>query len=154
FTDAGARSLDSLTTARVSRSQMSNEPTMLEPELTDFFGAFVNAFGSFDGEVIAQRYAVPYLAISADGSARVYADRPAVAGYFQEVVDQYHAYGVRSCRYRDLQFTPIGGRCVLASVTWDLLLQDGTVQSTWRESYNICRASSGLRIQASTDHDE
>jgi hypothetical protein len=104
--------------------------------------------------VIAQRYAVPYLAVSADGSARVYADRSDVASYFQEVVDQYHAHGVRSCRYRDLQFTPIGGRFVLASVTWDLLLRDGTVQSTWRESYNIQRTPAGLRIQASTDHDE
>ena len=133
---------------------MSDQQPMREPELTDFFGEFVNAFSSFDGEVIAQRYTVPYLAVSADGSARVYTDRSDVAGYFQEVVDQYHAHGVRSCRYRDLQFTPIGSRFVLASVTWDLLLQDGTVQSTWRESYNIHRTPAGLRIQASTDHDE
>jgi hypothetical protein len=133
---------------------MSNEQPMLEPELTEFFGEFVTAFSTFDGDVIARRYAVPYLAIAADGSARVYADRSAVASYFQEVVDQYRTRGVRSCRFRDLQFMPIGARFVLAAVTWDLVLQDGTVQSTWRESYNIHRAPSGLMIQASTDHDE
>ena len=125
---------------------------MQESEFADFFGGFVKDFSSFDGEVISRRYSVPYLAVSADGSARVYSDSSAVARYFQDVVDRYYEQGVRSCRYRDLQLTPIGRQCALASVTWDLLRQDGTVQSTWRESYNIHRASSGLRILASTDH--
>ncbi len=124
----------------------------LRAELTSFFDEFVDAFRAFDGRLIARRYAAPYMAMHADESGQVFATREEIGAYFQRVVDAYREQGCRSCRYGDLDATPLGERSALATVTWDLLLESGAVLSSWRESYNLVRTANGLRIFASVDH--
>lgn len=121
-------------------------------EFAAFFDRFVSDFASFDGTVIATRYATPYLAIAADGSSRLFSDIESVANYFQDVLDEYFKRGVRLCRYHSLDVVPIGKRSALATVTWEMLRGDGTVQTSWRESYNMQRTPTGLKVVVSTDH--
>ena len=125
---------------------------MPDDEFVAFFDRFVTDFTSFDGLTIATRYATPYLAIEANGSCRVFSDVDAVASYFQSVLEQYAARGVRSCRYHSLEVVPIGIRSALATVTWEMLRGDGSVEATWRESYNMQRTATGLKVSVSTDH--
>jgi hypothetical protein len=110
------------------------------------------AFASFDGKEIARRYQSPYLALHADGKADCFHSAAEIAAYFQRVVDDYHRDGCRSCRYRDLEVVPLGRRSALATVTWDLLREDGTPLTSWRESYNLTRMGDSLRVVASVDH--
>lgn len=124
-----------------------------QPQITHFFDDFVAAFTSFDGQRIAERYLAPYLAQHAEGG-EVFASRAETSAYFQKVLDDYHARGCRSCRYTDLKVVPMGSRCALASVSWELL--DGERQSLggWRESYNLALVGERLLIFASTDHSD
>lgn len=124
----------------------------LRHEVTVFFDEFVTAFGRFDGNIIAGRYLAPYLAMHVDGSTGLFAKHEEIGSYFQRIVDSYHQQGCRSCRYADLEVFPLGERCAVASVTWELLREDGSVLSAWRESYNLSRTADGLRIFASVDH--
>ena len=117
-----------------------------------FFDEFVVAFQTFDGADIAERYVVPYVSLHSDGSIECFSEHTGVAQYFQRVVSQYHANGCRSCRYKDLAVTPLGQQSALGTVTWELLKEDQTVLSSWRESYNLCRVEGRLRVFASVDH--
>lgn len=117
-----------------------------------FFDEFVEAFRTFDGRVIAQRYCAPYLAFHAPGAADVFMSSAETAAYFQRIVDGYHAQGCRSCRYQDMTVVPLGRDSVLATVTWELLAADNSVVVAWRESYNLCRVDGRLMVFASTDH--
>lgn len=128
------------------------DPLDLRSEAITFFDAFAAAFLSFKGSHIAERYVVPYLALQTDGSIQCFAEHADVGQYFQSVVDAYYAQGCRSCRYKDLEVLPLGNQCALGTVTWDLLREDGSVLTSWRESYNLLRAPDGLRIFASVDH--
>jgi hypothetical protein len=124
----------------------------LQTEVAEFFDAFVQAFPSFDGKVIAQRYAAPYLALNGEGVLTLLPTQADIASYFQTVLDNYLAQGCRSCRYLELEVFAMGNQSALGTVTWEMLGQDGKVLSSWRESYNFMRTENGLRIFASTDH--
>lgn len=124
----------------------------LQSSIQKFFDEFVQAFRSFDGKTIAERYLAPYLAFHADRPAEVFLSRADTAAYFQRIVDEYHAKGCRSCRYDGLEVAPIGNECALATVTWELLAKDLTVLGTWRESYNLCFVQDRLLVFTSTDH--
>lgn len=117
-----------------------------------FFGEFVQAFTSFSGEVIARRYASPYMAMHADGTRDLYASAQETARYFQGVVDGYHAQGVRSCGYKDLDLATVGPSHLLATVTWELFDQAGACISTWRESYTLALRDGQYKITTSIDH--
>lgn len=117
-----------------------------------FFNDFVLAFASFQGEVIAQRYAAPYLALRADASHELFASDDDIARYFQNIVDGYYQQGARSCRYRDFDWLAVGPAHVLATVTWELLDSRGEVISAWRESYTLALQSGTYRITTSIDH--
>lgn len=121
-------------------------------QATAFFDAFVTAFSSFDGDRIAQRYIAPYLARNADGSLQCFVEQAEISRYFQEIVNAYHAHGCRSCRYSDLEVVPLGSQSILATVTWELLRADGSVLSSWRESYTLAQTDNDLRIFAAVDH--
>jgi hypothetical protein len=123
-------------------------------ELTrSFFDQFVVAFRTFDGREIARRYHAPYLALHENGSIDCFVAHADIARYFQDVVDGYYRQGCRSCRYRDLGVVALGRRSALATVTWDLLEEDGNVLTSWRESYNLTLVDEGsLRVIASVDH--
>jgi hypothetical protein len=117
-----------------------------------FFDEFVEAFATFDGNEIARRYRVPYLAVQAEGTGRVFQTRAAIAEYFQRIVDGYQSGGCRSCRYGDLEVTAIGRDAALGTVTWDLLRAEGSAITSWRESYLLVRADERLETLASIDH--
>ena len=131
---------------------------MASPDLRDeasgFFDGFVSAFSQFDGDLIARRYAVPYLAMNADGSSAVFASRQDIGHYFQGVLDEYRRSGCRSCRYDALDVVPLGARCLLVTVGWQLLRDDASELVRWSESYQLTRGHDGLRIFASVDHAE
>ncbi len=117
-----------------------------------FFDEFVEDFRSFSGAKVAQRYLSPYLAFHAPGDMQVFASSAETAAYFQGILDDYHARGCRSCRYRDMRVQALGEECAIASVTWELLGADQAVISAWRESYNLCRVEGHYRVFVSTDH--
>ncbi|MBM7060055.1 hypothetical protein JQX08_04990 [Pseudomonas sp. UL073] len=127
-------------------------PTELERRARTFFDDFVEAFRSFDGDIIAARYLTPYLAFHRYGAVQVFTSRAEVAAYFQRIVDEYHAQGCRLCRYHDLAVVALGKDCALATVTWELLAADHSVLSAWRESYNLCWAEGRFLVFTSTDH--
>jgi hypothetical protein len=78
----------------------------LEDRARHFFDEFVEAFASFSGARIAERYNAPYLAFHAHGRSEVFSSRQEIADYFQRVVDDYHAKGVRSCSFKNLEVVP------------------------------------------------
>lgn len=127
-------------------------PANLRDEVAAFFDAFVLAFGSFDGPQVAHLYLAPYLAMHTAGSVECFATPTEIANYFQQVLDRYHETGCRNCRYAELEVLAMGTQCVLGTVTWELCAQDGSVLSTWRESYNLARQGTELRVFASIDH--
>lgn len=130
---------------------MTTQPDW-QAEAQAFFDAFVSAFRAFDGPLIAQRYAAPYLSLSAEGALRPFSTQEQIGEYFHTIVAQYYAQGCRDCRFDTLTVTPLGSDSALASVTWELLGSDNTVVSSWRESYTLMRTDDGPRIFASIDH--
>jgi hypothetical protein len=124
----------------------------LKTEVAAFFDAFVQAFPSFDGKKIAERYAAPYLALNGEGVLTLLPTQADIASYFQTVLDNYAAQGCRSCRYLELEVLAVGSKSGIGTVTWEMLGKDGKVLSSWRESYNFMRTENGLRIFSSTDH--
>lgn len=119
-----------------------------------FFDAFCIDFKKFDGALIAQRYAVPYSSLNADGLLQVFATQAQIGQYFQGFLNRYREQGCCSCRCKELHVMALGQKSVLASVTWELLRHDHSVASTWRESYNLTISGSEFLIYASTDHAE
>ncbi|MBB2495981.1 hypothetical protein [Aquipseudomonas ullengensis] len=127
-------------------------PLDWQDEAQAFFEAFAVAFRAFDGPVIAQRYAAPYLALSAEGTLKSFTTQEQIGEYFHGIVAQYHSQGCRACRFNTLAVTPLGSNSALASITWELLGSDDSVISAWRESYTLMRTPDGLRVFASIDH--
>jgi len=117
-----------------------------------FFDDFVTAFGSFDGEIVAERYLTPYLARHVSRKADLFTDRAAIADYFQSILKRYHDAGARACTYRDMEVVPLGRDCVLATVTWDLLDDANGRLSSWRESYTLALDGDAFRVFGSIDH--
>lgn len=117
-----------------------------------FFGDFVEAFSTFDGAVIAERYFSSYIALHTDGNLECFNSSAEIAEYFQRYLDEYHRNGCRSCGYKEIETVPIGKSCVLATVTWELYSSTGAIISTWRESYNLSYAGERLMVFASIDH--
>lgn len=124
----------------------------LQTSARKFFDEFVEAFRSFDGNRIAERYLAPYLAFHRHGSSDVFSSSVETGAYFQRIVDGYRARGCRSCRYSELEVFPLGQECAVATVTWELLAEDGSVLEVWRESYNLCLVKGRFLVFASTDH--
>jgi len=123
-----------------------------ESRAREFFDAFVEAFVSFNGNTIAERYLAPYLAFHTHASAQVFMSSAETGSYFQKIVDEYYAKGCRSCRYKDLTILPLGKDCALGTITWELLSEDLAVVGAWRESYNLCLVEGRFMVFASTDH--
>ena len=124
----------------------------IEVAARNFFDDFNTVFATFNGSRIAERYVAPYLAIRSDGSSEVFNTVESIAAYFQRIVDSYHARGCRICKYRDLAIVPIGSAAALGTVTWELCQADGTLVTTWRESYNLVFLGGRVKAAASVDH--
>ena len=125
---------------------------MAMDRIRTFFDDFVADFSSFDGEVIAIRYIAPYTAIDSDGNVKLYDHVDDIAVWFQGYLGAYYKQGIKTCRYRDFDVIAIGGKCVCATVTWDMLDQGGQVVESWRESYNIIDSVNTLKVFTSIDH--
>lgn len=134
---------------------VDDSPVSVNDETTaaaqGFFDDFDEAFVTFDGDVIAQRYAEPYLACRADGSSQAFAGRAETGRYFARVVADYRQMGVVSCTYRDVEVFDLGGPHLLATVTWELLDESGSIVVSWRESYLLVVEADRLRVRTSID---
>lgn len=117
-----------------------------------FFDRFVVAFATFDPGVIADLFATPGVALRRDGSLVALTTRDDVIRYYRAATEGYHRNGCRSCRWADLQVTASGRRSMLAAVTWDLLHEDGSIMTTWRQSYYLRESDAGLTAFASASH--
>ena len=102
-----------------------------------YFDRFVKAFGTFDGAQVAQLFAAPFVALGRDGSLTSLPQQDDITRYYQAALDRYRRDGCRSCRWSNLSMASMGRRAALAAVTWDLLLDDGTVLTRWRQSYSL-----------------
>lgn len=117
-----------------------------------FFDRFVVAFATFDPAVIADLFATPGVALRRDGSLVALTTRDDVIRYYRAATEGYHRNGCRSCRWADLQVTTSGRSSMLAAVTWDLLHEDGSIMTTWRQSYYLRESDAGLTAFASASH--
>ena len=117
-----------------------------------FFDRFVAAFATFDPAGIADLFATPGVALRRDGSLVALTTREDVIRYYRAATEGYHRNGCRSCRWADLQVTASGSQSMLAAVTWDLLHEDGSITTNWRQSYYLRESEEGLAAFASASH--
>jgi hypothetical protein len=129
-----------------------NDNAAQNDKAAQFFDRFVVAFATFDPAVIADLFATPGVALRRDGSLVALTTRDDVIRYYRAATEGYHHNGCRSCRWADLQVTASGSRSMLAAVTWDLLHEDGSIMTTWRQSYYLRESEAGLTAFASASH--
>ncbi len=121
-------------------------------EATQFFDDFVDAFGTFEGSIVARLFVHPYLAVDQHGNQSVFDGPEDTATYFQKHLDGYKSEGSKSCSYQSLEVEPIGSLGAIASVTWSLTGSDENVIASWRESYCVSRKNGEMLAYASIDH--
>jgi len=124
----------------------------MHAEVGGFFDRFASDFSARNGQLIAERYASPYTAVSSTGRFSVYDTGAGIATYFDGVIDGYADQGISRCRYRDLECKPFGENACLASVTWEMLGSGDEVITSWREAYVLVRSKGSLKIVTSIDH--
>lgn len=124
----------------------------LQDELAGFFADFATAFASFQGAQVAALYAVPGVALRADGSIHGPRSRAEIERFFQSALDGYHREGARACRFKDLETVRLGARGALGTVTWELRRDDDRVLREWRQSYTLVRVDGGWQVLASVYH--
>jgi hypothetical protein len=129
-----------------------NDKAAQTDKAAQFFDRFVVAFATFDPAVIADLFATPGVALRRDGSLVALTTRDDVIRYYRAATEGYHRNGCRSCRWADLQVTASGRSSMLAAVTWDLLHEDGSIMTTWRQSYYLRESDAGLTAFASASH--
>jgi hypothetical protein len=116
------------------------------------FDRFARAFATFDAAHVAELFATPGVALRMDGSIVALSAREDVVRYYQAALDGYYRDGCRSCRWMQLEVTPMGSRAMLATVTWELLRDDESVVVRWRQSYSLSNFEGGPKIFASAMH--
>lgn len=120
-----------------------------------YFDRFVAAFATFDGEQVADLFAAPVVTLRSDGSLLGLPTRGDVVRYYQAALDSYRRDGCQSCRWSDLTVTAMGNSALLAAVTWDLLREDGTVATHWRQSYGLSLfGEAGAKAFSAVSHTE
>jgi hypothetical protein len=117
-----------------------------EQEIARLFDGFVEAFATFDGAVVGRLFAVPGVALKRDGTLQGFWGQEDVNVYYQAALDRYRASGCRSCRYSNLEICFLNDRSAIATASWDLLREDSSVMSHWRQAYFISRFGSEFRI--------
>jgi len=120
-----------------------------------YFDRFAEAFSAFDGAQVAQLFVAPVAALGRDGSLISLPQQDDVTRYYQAALDRYQRDGCRSCRWSELSVVLMGRRAVLTAVTWDLLRDDGTVLTRWRQSYSLSLfGDDGPKTFATVSHAE
>ena len=117
-----------------------------EKEIAKFFDSFVEAFATFDGKTVGDLFVAPGVALKRDGTLQGFSIQRDVEAYYQATLDHYRASGCRACRYGSLETRFLNDRSVVATVSWDLLREDGTVINHWRQAYFMSRFASDWRI--------
>lgn len=120
------------------------------PEIAAFFAEFQRLFAGSDGAALSTLFAAPGNAVRRDGTLRGFATRTDVAAYYQAALDRYASAGCRICRYTDLEIRAIGPASALATVSWDLLREDGAVVHHWRQAYLLARIADEWQILSSS----
>ena len=115
-------------------------------EIAGFFDRFVEAFATFDGAIVGPLFVVPSVALKRDGTLQGFSSQGDVNTYYQVALDRYRASGCRSCRYSNLETNFLNDSTVIATASWDLLREDGSVISHWRQAYFMSRFGSEWRI--------
>ena len=123
-----------------------------ESAVKEFFEDFVTAFSSFDGDHVATKFSLPYMAKGPGDVCNVFDSRPQLAEYFQSYLDEYYSQGCRECRYSNLAVNRLGSECVVASVTWNLVDASGVSVTSWLESYMLAFANGRAAAFATVDH--
>jgi hypothetical protein len=118
----------------------------LEKEIARLFDGFVEAFATFDGAMVGRLFAVPGVALKRDGTLQGFSSQEEVNAYYQAALDRYRASGCRSCRYSKLEICFLNDRSAVATASWDLLREDSSVTSRWRQAYFISRFGGQWRI--------
>jgi hypothetical protein len=118
-------------------------------EIARIFDQFVDAFATFDGKIVGWLFIAPGVALKQDGTLQGFSTRSDIETYYQTALDQYRAAGCRGCRYSGLEIFALNDSSVVATVSWDLLRQDGSVIRHWRQAYFLTRAAGAWRIYGS-----
>lgn len=118
----------------------------IEGEIARFFDCFVEDFATFDGKAVGRHFAAPGVALRRDGTLRGFPVLGDIETYYQDALDRYRASGCRSCRYSNLEIDALSDRCAVAKVSWDLLREDGSILSHWRQAYFVSEAAGEWRI--------
>lgn len=118
-----------------------------------FFDRFASAFTTFDGNQVADLLATPGVALRRDGSIVALTTRDEVVRYYQAALDRYRREGCRTAHWSRLETRPMGRQSILATVSWELLRDDGTTAIQWRQFYSIRNVDENdPRAFASTMH--
>lgn len=117
-----------------------------------FFDRFAQYFKSFDGAVIVNRYLAPYTAISSDKSVSLYKKHKDIENYFSSILADYKKQNAEYCTYSNFEFSAIGEKAAFATMNGNMMKSDGTLVTSWRESYILILSDSILKILTSIDH--
>jgi len=124
----------------------------MKEKITQYFEEFCEDFGTFDGELIATRFISPLVVVSSEGEVGSYETEKSIASYFQRYLDEYQSKGVVSCVFKELEFSQVNKCSFLATVTWELLNKNSSIEVSWRESYNLVLLQGDLKAFTTYDH--
>jgi hypothetical protein len=120
-----------------------------ENEIARFFDGFVEALATFDGTIVGRCFMTPGVALKRNGTVQGFSTQQDVEAYYQAALDRYRASGWRGCRYSDLEIRFLNDRSAIATASWELLREDGSTISRWRQAYFMSQFGSAWRIYGS-----
>lgn len=123
----------------------------MKNEIESFFETFADDFSKLEGSLIAERYNVPFMAVSNQGCIKVLQNLAEISVYFQNFLDDYREQGIVKCHFSELEYSKIGAATFLAIVTWHLLDREDREVLNWRESYNLIKQGNDFLIYSSAD---
>lgn len=118
----------------------------------EYFDDFVEAFLTFDGQRVAEKFAVPFMAKGQAGQGTVFSSLSDIGDYFQTWLDEYKSKGCVRCCYDNLEVKWLGSQCPVASVDWMLLDSEGSAVISWSESYLLTISGDKALAFATIDH--
>jgi hypothetical protein len=122
-------------------------------EIRKFFDDYTRDWYASDWTAVAMLYHVPSITMRGDGSVHCFQSREELEEFFQGVGDAYNREGnLGPGRYHGLTVQPMGARSVIATLTWQMVLVDGSLIREWRQSYNFVRVEGRWQILVATLH--
>jgi hypothetical protein len=131
---------------------MAEQKAVTDSIAAAFFDRFVEVFSTFSGSHVADLFAAPGVALRRDGTLVPLTTREDVIRYYQAALDHYQREGCRGCRWLALDVTPMGTAALLATVNWELLREDGSILTGWRQSYCLNLLGGEAKVFASAMH--